>query len=282
MNLYRKSLLALLLLSITAAAGAQYYYRDIIGARESAELIRNMKKAKVSTVKLASFNERNVPIEDFYVEQQFFAQKGLLVTSSSSGATEASQLFSYTDAAGHIIRTVDSTENTVSVTTYTYNADGSLAATISNTGDSSALEQEVHLWQYTAGKPYRMLRIKNRKDTTFVNFVLDDKGLVSEEREVHKGITSEPVYYYYNDKGQLTDIVRYNKRAARLLPEYMFEYSDKGQVIQKITVPANNSDYTIWRYQYNGWGLKTKEAVYNKQKKLTGKVEYQYTFSEEK
>jgi hypothetical protein len=65
----------------------------------------------------------------------------------------------------------------------------------------------------------------------------------------------------------------------KLLPEYMFEYSPANQVIQKITVPANSNNYLIWRFQYNNQGLKTKEAIYNKQKQLTGKIEYQYSFS---
>jgi YD repeat-containing protein len=56
----------------------------------------------------------------------------------------------------------------------------------------------------------------------------------------------------------------------------MFEYSANNQVIQKITVPSNNSEYLIWRYQYDANGLKTKEAIYNKQKQLTGKIDYVY------
>ena len=58
----------------------------------------------------------------------------------------------------------------------------------------------------------------------------------------------------------------------------MFEYSPANQVIQKITVPSNSDNYLIWRYQYNGQGLKTKEVIYNKQKQLTGKIEYAYSF----
>jgi YD repeat-containing protein len=58
----------------------------------------------------------------------------------------------------------------------------------------------------------------------------------------------------------------------------MFEYSPSNQVIQRITVPSNGSQYLIWRYQYDERGLKIKEAVYNKQKQLTGKIEYQYSF----
>jgi YD repeat-containing protein len=58
----------------------------------------------------------------------------------------------------------------------------------------------------------------------------------------------------------------------------MFEYSASNQVIQKITVPSNGSQYLIWRYQYDERGLKIKEAIYNKQKQLTGKIEYLYSF----
>ena len=123
-----------------------------------------------------------------------------------------------------------------------------------------------------------MLRIKNNSDTAFVHFKLDDSGNVIEETELRKGIATEPVYYYYDSKNQLTDIVRYNRKAKKLLPEYMFEYSPVGQVIQKITVPSNNDNYLIWRYQFNSQGLKTKEVIYNKQKELAGKIEYQYSF----
>ena len=67
-------------------------------------------------------------------------------------------------------------------------------------------------------------------------------------------------------------------KAKRLLPEYMFEYSPANQIIQKITVPSNGSNYLIWRYQYDDRGLKVREAVFDKYKQLTGKIEYQYQF----
>ena len=121
-----------------------------------------------------------------------------------------------------------------------------------------------------------MLRIVNDIDTTYVSFTIDAKGNVTEEYSTRKGVKSEPVYYYYDANNRLTDIVRYNTKARKLLPEYMFEYSADNKVIQKITVPANSSNYIIWRYQYDAGGLKTKEAVYDKYKALTGKIEYIY------
>jgi YD repeat-containing protein len=56
----------------------------------------------------------------------------------------------------------------------------------------------------------------------------------------------------------------------------MFEYSAKNQVIQRITVPGNGSNYLIWRYQYDDRGLRVREAIFDKYKQLTGKIEYQY------
>jgi hypothetical protein len=59
----------------------------------------------------------------------------------------------------------------------------------------------------------------------------------------------------------------------------MFEYDESGRVIQKMTVlSSNNPDYLIWRYLYNDKELKTKEALFNKQKEPTGRIEYAYTF----
>jgi hypothetical protein len=61
----------------------------------------------------------------------------------------------------------------------------------------------------------------------------------------------------------------------------MFEYDEQGHVLQKLTTLSNqNLGYLIWRYAFSDNGLKTKEALYNKDKVMTGKIEYTYTFSE--
>ena len=126
-----------------------------------------------------------------------------------------------------------------------------------------------------------MLRIKNKKDTSIVSFKLDEAGNVIEEQETRRFIKEEPVYYYYDAKNRLTDIVRYNKKAARLLPEQMFDYSVSNNLIQRTTIAPNSSDYLVWRYRFNEKGLKTREDIFNKEKELTGKVEYNYTFGNE-
>ncbi len=273
-----KTLLLSLTLFLGMASQAQYYYIDIIGARESAEMIKAYRDNKVSRVVVNSYDANNTRSDDFYVEQTYSPTEQLLKTTTRSNETDASVLLSYTDAAGRVIKTVDSSANIISVTTYQYDDNGKLTLIKSNSRDTANKlnETEEHYWQYQNNQVYRMLRIKNGIDTTFVELKLDGNGNVVEEQTRRRGIASEPVYYYYDANNRLTDIVRFNNKARRLLPEYMFEYSPANKVIQKITVPANSSDYLIWRYQYDAGGLKTKEAVYDKHKTLTGKIEYQY------
>ena len=123
-----------------------------------------------------------------------------------------------------------------------------------------------------------MLKIKNRTDTTYVTFVADEKGNVTEEHSMRKNQQLPTYYYYYDDKNQLTDIVRYNPRAKRLLPDYMFEYDEEGRISSVVIVPEAGSDYEKWFYSYYENGLKGQEACYNKKQELQGRIEYQYTF----
>jgi hypothetical protein len=256
---------------------AQYYYKDIIGTRESSNLIRTYQRAGVSRVTVASYDAENTRNEDFSVTQTFSKAHALLRTATRDGDTRESVLTTFADTAGRVIKTVDSSANLMSTTEYSYDNVGRLTLIKSVSTDSSKRlnETEVHQWLYNNGQVARMLRIINETDTTFVDFRIDG-GNVAEEWSTRRGVKEDPVYYYYNTANQLTDIVRYNKRAKRLLPEYMFEYAVDGKVIQKITVPANSSAYLIWRYQYGADGLKTKEAIYDRYKTLNGKIEYQY------
>ncbi len=188
-------------------------------------------------------------------------------------------LTAFTDANGNVVKTIDSSQTITTTAVYNYNEQGMLQSVISTSSDTTRSNQtEEHRWEYDNGKIARMLRIKDKNDTAYVSFKTDEKGNIIEEQSVRKGVVSEPVYYYYDSNNRLTDIVRFSSKAKRLLPEYLFEYSPTNQVIQKITVPANSSDYLIWRYQYNDKGLKIREAIFDKRKQLTGKIEYLYQF----
>jgi YD repeat-containing protein len=265
---------------MTATTQAQYYYKDIVGTREASELVKVYTANKVSKVLLASYDAENTRSEDFYVEQQFNPVTRTLRTISRSGASNQSILTSVADASGNVVQTSDSSDMIISTTVYNYNDAGLLLSIISTSADTGrvSVTTEEHLWQYNNNRIASMLRIKNKTDTTYVQFALDAQGNVIEEKATRRGIRSETVHYYYDDQNRLSDVVRYNALAGRLMPEYMFSYSDNNQLIQKITIPSTNSQYLIWRYQYNAQGLKTREAIYDKQKQLTGKIEYQYSF----
>jgi hypothetical protein len=122
-----------------------------------------------------------------------------------------------------------------------------------------------------------MWRIINKTDSVEVRFVLDKEGNVIEELNIKRGVYSDPIDYYYDERNRLTDIVRFNHKANRDLPDFMFEYDDNDRVIQKITTTTElHIGYLIWRYLFNEKGLKTKEALFNKDKELQGKIEYTY------
>jgi len=265
-------------------SSAQYYYKDIINTKESSDLIKTYLKNKVNRVVLSSYDADDTKSDNLFVQQQFFPNAKMLKTVTGTGEENrnTSTLYTYADNNGNIIKTVDSSGIVVSTTVYDYDSDGNLASVNTTSSDTVSSSSEQHIWQWQNGKPVKMIRIKDRLDTTYVDFKLDENRNVSEETATHKKVQSPPFYYYYNQNNQLTDVVRYSERAKQLLPEYMFEYSSSNQVIQKITVPTNNSDYLIWRYQYNPQGLKVKEVVYSKQDKKSpiGKVEYQYSFDQ--
>ena len=98
-----------------------------------------------------------------------------------------------------------------------------------------------------------------------------------EERNFRRGVFTDPIYYYYDDRNRLTDIVRFHYKANRLLPDYLFEYDDNDRVIQKITTTSGQHiGYLIWRYLFDEKGLKRKEALFNKEKQPQGRIDYSY------
>ena len=279
----RRSFLVILVLISALSSTAQYYYKDIVGIQEASDLFKSYLKNGVTRVLVNSYDADNVKSDFLFVQQEFSASKRMLKTVTGTGAENGntSILYTYADADGRIIRTIDSSGIVISITTYTYEPSGNLAVVSISAADTTSDQSEQHIWQWAGGKPSKMLRIKNKRDTAVVDFKLDENGNVVEEVETRKKVQSKPYFYYYNNNHQLTDIARFSERAGQLLPEYMFEYSSSNQVIQKITVPSNNSEYLIWRYQYNPQGLKTREVVYSKHDKRNpmGKIEYLYSFA---
>ena len=61
-----------------------------------------------------------------------------------------------------------------------------------------------------------------------------------------------------------------------MLPDFLYEYDNDGNLSQMMQVPAGSGNYIVWRYTYNNNGLKQTETAYNKQQQPVGRVEYKY------
>jgi hypothetical protein len=121
-----------------------------------------------------------------------------------------------------------------------------------------------------------MLRIKDKSDTTVIHFIKDEAGNTAEEHWIKKNKNIETYYYYYNTNHRLTDIVRFNIKAKRLLPDFLFDYDAQERMSTFTQIPQGSSDYLTWQYIYLENGLKEKELCFNKQKQLVGTVTYTY------
>jgi hypothetical protein len=232
-------------------------------------------------VEATGFDGDGVKNSDFSETHNFFTDRSLLKIATRNKTVITNEYYRF-DSKGLLINMSDTSSSLVSTTTYTYDEKNNpilIKNTVADT-DDSIYANEVHQWFYNdQGKPVRLLKILNNNDTTEIRFTLDDKGNVIEELPFVKQISGEKTYYYYDDKNRLTDIVRFNTKARRLLPDYMFEYTENNQVSQKITtLSMMDLGYLIWRYVYDNKGLKTKEASFNKDKVMTGKIEYSYQF----
>jgi YD repeat-containing protein len=272
-----RAILLALTTFVFANAQAQQYYKDILGARESSELIGQYRKQNVRSVLINSYDEDNQKT-GFTIQQQYDPGKQTLVTTTITPVGRM-VLTTYTDARDRVIRTVDVAESVTKTTVYTYDEQGRLSSVVTTSSDTAAHKEE-HIWKWKGEQPESMLLIKAGRDTTHHFFYLDEQGRVAEERSRRKTRWALPYFYYYNDAGQLSDVVRYNYGARRLLPEMMFEYLPAGYLREKTVVEQATGDYLIWTYKFDERGLKVKEAVYGKQdkSKRLGTVDYQYGF----
>ena len=275
------SLLILLSPFFSPGVKAQYYYKDIMTIRYNLEQFRLAKAAKVTKVSLQSFEADGRPSEDFVCNQFYNSGFTQVRTVSDAPLSGSSSLTAYYNSSGFIFKSVDSSKESLVVYEYAFDSTGKLASigtSSSGYGDKTK-ETEWHFWKYNAnGQPEQMMKVKNSNDTTIVKFTLDEKGNVAEEESFWRNHSQDKVYYYYNDQNRVTDVVRYNTRARKLLPDYMFEYDDQNRLAQMINVQAGGIDYFTWRYTYNEKGLKQKETCSNKQKQLVGSIEYQYQY----
>ncbi len=253
---------------------SQYYYNDIIANYQSNQQYQLLKSNKVKKVSVNSFDADNTVLQGLSLTQEFTSDYSALSTIDSTSTVNT---FYENNKVKHISSITKGIET---MTDYLYDNKGKLHI-INSTSTDTALKTdatEMHIWEYNAtGGPDYMLKIKNKTDTARIELICDAEGNVIEEHWKKKNISLETYYYYYNDKKLLTDIVRFNKRAQKLLPDFLFEYDDtNNRVKQMVQVPTGTSNYLVWNYSYNEKGLRIQEICLNKQKQVVGKVVYTY------
>ena len=254
---------------------SQFWYNDVLMTRETMKRRDLLVQNRVSSVEFLSFDGANLPIEGFSSQQVITGNGSTLTTTGLSGTNR--NIAEY-DAKGLLRSTTDTTDGNKISIEYYYLPSNKLGRLIStSTSDGQFILKEEHIWSWNNnGKPEKMLKIKNGKDTTQVSFVFDEEGNLVEERSYFRGKEQPAVFYYYDEQKRLTDIVRYNERAQRLIPDYIFEYDANGRIATMLV--TSEGDYQKWFYTYDEKGLKAKDECYSKSKALIGKIQYQYKY----
>lgn len=277
-NWLMRSILTFLCSCTLVTGFGQYYFNDIVSTQLSNEQYKQLRAQKIRKIKAISYEADNSLTEGFLLEEEISMDGKRIILSAATSGSRTSVTNRFYEL-GKLKRTQSGTLNIDSRTEYSYSDKGQvlrISLTTTDTAMKSNLS-EVHEWQYNEqGEPMAMLRIKNRLDTTRIEFIKDEQGLIAEEHWKKKGRTLETYYYYYDTNKRLTDIVRYNGRLKKLIPDFQYEYDANGRISQMTQVSMSTSSYIIWKYTYNEKGLKQKELGYDKEKRLIGRIEYSY------
>jgi YD repeat-containing protein len=268
----------LLLLLFSFQTNAQYFYKDIWSNGQLMKEFSILKNENLKTVKIKSFEDDGEPSEGFFCEKKINKNYTQSEMISRSYITGQSLLISDYNKEGRPVKTTDNTPTTTSTTHYEYDGNGRLTnvQTVTKADDDSGEITETHEYVYNENSPVKMLCKKNNVLISTIHFVSDANGNVIEENAEGNNSTGKKYFYYYDDKNRLTDVVHFNERARRLLPDYMYEYNSFNQPNQMISTEEGGNNYFIWKYTYNDKNLRETEKCFSKEKRLLGTIEYVY------
>ncbi len=266
-----------MVLCFVFTADAQFYYRDILSNDQLRKEMSLYKENKVRSVIIKSFDEDGSESEGFFCEKTISKNYKKTEFFTRSNVSGASLFISYFNENGQLIKTNDSSVISVSINIYTYddqNRVKSILSSVRSTDDDFVNEiTEEHIYVYNDQNiPEKMIRVKNKYDSSTILFLTDEKNNIGIEKNTKTG---GKYFYYYDNKNRLTDIVHTNEYKQQLLPDYLFEYNSAGQLTQMTATEEGSSDYYIWKYSYAN-SLRTMEKCYSKEKRLMGTIEYEY------
>lgn len=278
MNSVKKLVSVILVLLVSFSSSAQYYYSDIVLnkiANANYALLKANKVKKINTVNNSTATEE----ENKTSLTQSFSNDWQTLTTETGLYAGIKSVAITTYQNDRIVKKEEEGKNVNTTITYSYDMNGRLSAINSFSNDTSVNFgfDEQHIFSYNnAGTLIKMLKVKNKRDTTLIKFITDDQGNIGEERWYRDNELVETYYYYYNEKRQLTDVVKFNLKAERMLPEFLFDYDAAGNLAQMTQIPYGSSNYFVWKYSYGPKGLKERETCFNKQGNILGTIEYTY------
>lgn len=260
-------------------ADGQYYYNDILGTQQSNTQYQLLRSNKVKKVIATSFEEDHSVTAGFLLEQELSLDGKKLITHSTNISGKTMETTSFYEA-GKLKLTQSYSNGIENKMEYGYDEKGRIQSFTLTTTDTALKYKSVERreWHYNAlGQVSDVLKIKNKTDSSIAVMLIDELGNPVEEHWKKKNKDTETFYYYYNVAKQLTDIVHFNSRLKKLVPDYVYEYNEKGKPIQMNQLAASGT-YFIWKYAYNEKGLKINETCTDNKKIFIGNIEYRYEF----
>ncbi len=268
--------IAPLLLTLSVVK-AQYYYQDIFNTAQTEATMALFKANKVSVQYVKSLDANQETDNDFICVRGMNVNFRLMKAVTQSRVSGHSVLTSTFNNGGRMIKTVDSTEHSINTMQYTHTAGGwleEIQAGSRGREDKFRMNETRRYVYDTTGRLKQLVIRKGGPDSTVVQFVTDERGRVVQEMQPGR----QRVYYNYDDKGRLTDVLRYHPVRKRMLPDYSFEYDAAGRLSQMTVVNVQTGEYLVWKYSYDAKGLPLREDCYGKGKELLGMVRYTYEF----
>ncbi len=255
----------------------QFYLNDIMGLKVSQEKYLLMRKNKIKKITANSTEADGSSSKGFILNQELQTDGKKMVTEIANFSSPPEKISNIYELS-KLKRTIVNKSSIETKTDYGYDEKGFLNKIISITIDSLQKTpiSETHLWYYQPnGIPIRMIKLGDGLDTVNVEFVADSSGHIIEEYWFKKGKKIETYYYYYTNN-QLTDVVRFNIKANRLIPDFVYDYNQQNQLISMLQVSFNGSAVIHWTYTYNLNGLRETETAKDKEKNIIAKIIYSF------
>ncbi|OHC85114.1 MAG: hypothetical protein A2546_14840 [Sphingobacteriia bacterium RIFOXYD2_FULL_35_12] len=255
----------------------QFYLNDIIGLKVSQEKYQMMRKSKINKIIGNSIEADGSNTKGFILNQELQIDGKKMTTTIANSSSSPEKITNIYELS-KLKRTIVNKSSIETKTEYGYNENGALNKITSTTIDSVQKKPvtETHIWYYQPnGSPSKMIKFGNGMDTLTVELVSDSSGLIIEEYWFKKGKKIETYYYYYSNN-QLTDVVRFNIKANRLIPDFVYEYNQQNQLTSMIQISFNGSAVVHWTYTYHSNGLRETETARDKAKNIIAKITYSF------